>query len=210
LHTAMPTGAGARKCTCHVAPAASGPWDSIRGLVHHLHAPCHKARKADKCLHFPSPAGHWEGLGPSLLHRAHVPILLALPPDVEGSAILKAPALAVARNRGTDPSRILHVGTSGYFAIPNRASWAARFGFYLFAGMLAGWTLTFFKIGTRKNKWPISAAWAVSAALNCSVSVAIRLGTAPCPFKLWRTDCEHICDCQLPLLPCSVAMGDGG
>ncbi|MDD4792007.1 MAG: acyltransferase [Firmicutes bacterium] len=63
------------------------------------------------------------------------------------------------------------------FAIPNRASWAARFGFYLFAGMLAGLDFDILQDWTRKNKWPISAAWAVSAALNCSVSVAIRLGT---------------------------------
>jgi len=63
------------------------------------------------------------------------------------------------------------------FAIPNRASWAARFGFYLFAGMLAGLDFDALQDWTRKNKWAVAAVWAVSAALNCSVSAAIHLKT---------------------------------
>lgn len=63
------------------------------------------------------------------------------------------------------------------FAIPNRASWAARFGFFLFAGMLAGLDFDALQDWVRKNKWPIVAVWAASAAVNCSVSAAIRLGT---------------------------------
>lgn len=70
-----------------------------------------------------------------------------------------------------------HMWDQRVFAIPNRASWAARFGFYLFAGMLAGLDFDVLQDWTRRNRWAIAAVWAVSAVLNCSVSAAIRLGT---------------------------------
>jgi len=123
------------------------------------------------------PAGHREGLGSSLLHRADIPILPSLPRDVEGSAILEAPAFAVARNRGACPGCILHVGPSGYLPYPTGQAGRRGLDSTCSPGCLRGWILTLFRIGRGRTSGQLWQYGQQAPPLNCSVSAAIRLKT---------------------------------
>lgn len=105
--------AGAGECACDVAKKAYRSWNSLRGLVCDLYLAGYSARAAHRLSYLPSPLGHGKGLGPSVFHRFDIPVLLALPPVVEGFAIFELQARFMARHRGAYSGRVPHVGSTG-------------------------------------------------------------------------------------------------
>ncbi len=171
----MPIDGRGRRVRLRCGEKAYRSWNSLRGLVCDLYLAGYSARAAHRLSYLSSPLGHGKGLGPSVFYRFDIPVLLALPPLLLRAlrSLSCRPVLWLGIG-GALIQAGFHMWDQRVFAIPNRASWAARFGFYLFAGMLAGLDFDVLQDWTRRNRWAIAAVWAVSAVLNCSVSAAIR------------------------------------